>query len=943
MSGSEQVQPVPTAYDPDHDVLKTSQHIDKCLDLPPEAYLKTQGRTPFARRPGFNSSAKPINVQVNQFRVASIGNADVFQFDVSVTPEPPRPHLIAKIWQTATVQAKLMEHGKPWIYDGRNLAWSTNRVDELSILADLDEGQRKSSKANFQYTLLVRNTGTIRLQALRAYLEGKMDWNNSVLECMNFLDHVMRQGPSQRMRAIRRNFFPLDAKRMDLNKVTEVIKGMYASMRMNQSIQQGGTGLGVNVSVSNSTFFLAQPFEQLVREFIGCYDRKWENMQYNKLADELCPQVVRDSSGGMTFTMSEAFRVLRKLQRIRFKVYHRGKTNDDTEYVVKSFVWSPSYGKEGANAKNIMFDKKEDDGTVRKISVFDYFQERYQIHLKNWRLPLIETARGGYFPMEVCIVPRYNRYPFKLDPVQTQQMIKFAVQRPAQQRQDIMANVQALGWNQDKYLQEFGIKINPTMPIVQARLITNPEVQFGNGKLNPGFTGRWDLRGRKFVSPNAQPLKSWAFVAVDMCVDERHLQAFVNTFCQTYQSHGGRIAEKPLMFFSPSKRQHHDVVKQYYEETSQKRGAPAQIIFFILKDKTAWVYERMKKNADCRWACLTQMLQAAKVCQAQAQYCSNVSMKVNAKLEGQTSRIPSAGPSSPFFKVPTIMIGVDVSHASPGSPNASMAAMCVSMDRDAATYVAACETNGHRVEILTPGNTRSMLPNLILMWCRKHRVAPQHAFYFRDGVSEGQFAHVMEYEVEEVRKAFKEVTKAVPKITVIVATKRHHIRIFPEKGDKNGNPLPGTLVEREVTHPYHYDFYLCSHVAIQGTARPVHYHVIHDEIGMKPDELQTMIYHQCYQYVRSTTPVSLHPAVYYAHLASARARAHENIATSDQVPSTAKSQVVGKGPGLMAKRPDSSSTSSRINRAESIPLLPMGSSEAHPAAVQAFRRTMWFI
>jgi eukaryotic translation initiation factor 2C len=44
------------------------------------------------------------------------------------------------------------------------------------------------------------------------------------------------------------------------------------------------------------------------------------------------------------------------------------------------------------------------------------------------------------------------------------------------------------------------------------------------------------------------------------------------------------------------------------------------------------------------------------------------------------------------------------------------------------------------------------------------------------------------------------------KWTVTVCAKRHHIRFFPKEGDKqagdkNGNALPGTLVERDVTHP----------------------------------------------------------------------------------------------------------------------------------------------
>ena len=101
-----------------------------------------------------------------------------------------------------------------------------------------------------------------------------------------------------------------------------------------------------------------------------------------------------------------------------------------------------------------------------------------------------------------------------------------------------------------------------------------------------------------------------------------------------------------------------------------------------------------------------------------------------------------------------------------------------------------------------------------------------------------------------------------PKFVVVVASKRHHIRFFPKPNDRvgadrNGNPVPGTLVEKDVTHPFENDFYLCSHSAIQGTARPVHYHVLLDEVGLSTNQLHAMIYEQCYAYIRSTTPVSL--------------------------------------------------------------------------------------
>lgn len=104
------------------------------------------------------------------------------------------------------------------------------------------------------------------------------------------------------------------------------------------------------------------------------------------------------------------------------------------------------------------------------------------------------------------------------------------------------------------------------------------------------------------------------------------------------------------------------------------------------------------------------------------------------------------------------------------------------------------------------------------------------------------------------------ISKIQPLFTVVVAEKRHHIRFFPTPGpaaDRNGNPVPGVLVEKDVTHPFLFDFYLCSHTAIQGTARPTHYHILLNQCKVEPENLQKMIYDHSYQYMRATTPVSV--------------------------------------------------------------------------------------
>jgi eukaryotic translation initiation factor 2C len=322
-------------------------------------------------------------------------------------------------------------------------------------------------------------------------------------------------------------------------------------------------------------------------------------------------------------------------------------------------------------------------------------------------------------------------------------------------------------------------------------------------------------------------------------------------------------------------------------------------------------------------------------------------MKVNAKLGGTTCRVPPPNKSPtqpPFWNIPTMIVGCDVSHPMGGINAPSMAALTMSMDKDASKYAATCETNGYRVEMLNPINIRTFFNRLMPMWCKNLGSGdpPRHLYYFRDGVSEGQFAQVLEHEILEIKHWFREKFNGkVPKFTVIVATKRHHVRMFPaaNHGDKNGNCLPGTLLEKEVTHPFQWDFYLCSHSAIQGTARPVHYHVILDEAGVTPQALQKMIYQQCYQYARSTTPVSLHPAIYYADLACGRARTHESVATSEGFrtgPKAAELKADFGAKGISMGGPPRGT--------ESKPLLPLGGQEDSTEAHRNFiRSTMWFI
>lgn len=80
------------------------------------------------------------------------------------------------------------------------------------------------------------------------------------------------------------------------------------------------------------------------------------------------------------------------------------------------------------------------------------------------------------------------------------------------------------------------------------------------------------------------------------------------------------------------------------------------------------------------------------------------------------------------------------------------------------------------------------------------------------------------------------------------------------------------------------DFFLQSHTALQGTARPAHYFIVLDEIFTKrrlppgfsnhTDVLEELTHNMCYLFGRATKAVSICPPAYYADLVCERARCY---------------------------------------------------------------------
>lgn len=133
---------------------------------------------------------------------------------------------------------------------------------------------------------------------------------------------------------------------------------------------------------------------------------------------------------------------------------------------------------------------------------------------------------------------------------------------------------------------------------------------------------------------------------------------------------------------------------------------------------------------------------------------------------------------------------------------------------------------------------------------KNHGVLPDKIFYYRDGVSEGQFDQVMATEKTAMLQACHEINPDYGKkvqLTIVVVQKRHHTRFFPGqtqvgKGDKNNNVPAGTIVDTMITRPNENHFYLVSHQSIQGVAKPTKYAILLDQGNHNIDDLQGLTY-----------------------------------------------------------------------------------------------------
>ncbi|KAJ9098336.1 hypothetical protein QFC19_006460 [Naganishia cerealis] len=450
-----------------------------------------------------------------------------------------------------------------------------------------------------------------------------------------------------------------------------------------------------------------------------------------------------------------------------------------------------------------------------------------------------------------------------------------------------------LAWEQQEKVKAWGLNIRNDLAEVQARVLPAPTVRYaGDGQqgiMRPAF-GAWNLKGKRFFQPGA-PLAAWSVVSFDRNVGPNEMKGFIQFFVRALGVAGVKVntAQPPLIGPVNPSYQGNGMNKSVFDALSQaakgawevggKKGAP-QLIVVLLPGRDAALYEEVKRISACSLHApvVTQCLQASKIRSDRGldQYCANVAMKINAKLGGVTHTVPMS--DLPGMNTRTMLVGADVTH--PPSRNdaqvaASIAATVASKNAENNLYSASVRLQEGRQEPIA--DLQNMMVGHLKTYGAQTKYLPDSIVFYRDGVSEGQYAVVVQKEVNAIRLACESLKPGYkPKITFVICAKKHNMRFFSKTGrdtDRSGNLPPGTVVDRTVVHPFAFDFYLQAHAGLIGTARPTHYVVLVDENNYKPDELQRLTNGLCYSFARATRSVSIVSVCYYADIICTKSRA----------------------------------------------------------------------
>lgn len=492
-------------------------------------------------------------------------------------------------------------------------------------------------------------------------------------------------------------------------------------------------------------------------------------------------------------------------------------------------------------------------------------------------------------------------------------------------------------------LQNFGVSVGENPMGGAGRELSAPALTYtGKEEIWPK-NGSWLPRAKGPFQ--AGSLRSWTWICFgesatlpsgDLAAGIKELQRHLERVC-------GRCPEPEAL---DSRRiTMAQGIATLSRELGRAKVKGVQLVVLILPSKLQLdTYNQVKFVGDIRHGIHTCCVLQKHFVKANWNYFANVALKITLKLGGVNHRL--LRPHRLLQGAKTMVVGYDVTHptgtpdesqeskpeesgAGEGSskvPNEaqvqsqstqdglrdpkkeqSQVGLVASVDRNVGQWSSFYWNQVARQEMVDKTITDAFKSRLKAWMSVNDGKLPENVVIYRDGVSESQFEQVLRGEVPKIRKACSELyTGTQPRITLVLAIKRHTVRFFLQSGKTNEQSIveenirPGTVVDAGVTQDRYWEFYLAAHAAIKGTTKPTRYVVVLDEIFVNEfppnnaaEQLEIFTHSLSYVYGRANRAVCVCTPAYYADILCTRARAYTSALDNERFKSEMRKSIAG--------------------------------------------------
>lgn len=529
---------------------------------------------------------------------------------------------------------------------------------------------------------------------------------------------------------------------------------------------------------------------------------------------------------------------------------------------------------------NLRFDLTNEPASELYINetttLIDYYG-RMGVRINYPNLPCLKSRSidHPYHPMEACNLLPGQKVPiFRLSTAARNHLIVMHKPNPnVTNSASFKARDEVVTINKAQF-RAFGVQLSRNPVETIGRALKKPSLQYKNQMIDP-VRDYWES-GMFYQSIDL--VDNWCVIDTVGLAGGDVLTSFLMQFSEYSQKFGLQIGP-PYRHFKPKQEilDQRNSIESLIDMCSRATRKDLRFVLFVI-DSTSTQLNRMIHLAfdDHPRVTATCVRSDSVLNQRQRRSIYRTLVhKLNARLGGtnhvynnETLEQLSIDPSE------LMVVGLDVTHPDNELNGVSIVGCAYTYCKDLFRHKSLVWPQAARKEIITKMD--SLVDRLLNEYSKENAgKLPKQIIIYRDGVSNEEFERVRVLEIAKAQQVIEATCKTTkqtkPNLSYIIAQKRHSMRFF-QKSHSGGvqNPPGGTLIDHGVVTQDEREFYLYSNTSPQATARPLHYHVLLNGLGL--ENLQKLTYYLCFNFGKCSSSLSMPSSLRYAHNAAYDAR-----------------------------------------------------------------------